>query len=418
MTSKPRPLGATTRLLHADRLGGVEHGAVHKPLHLAAAYSHPSARDLARVFQGEQPGYVYARQGNPTGAALEAKITGLEDGRGTACFSTGMAAIAAIMSALLQQGDHVVSSQFLFGNTNSLFGTLQRQGIGVSFVDATDAQAVAAAITPATRLVFVETIANPRTQVSDLAAIGRVCAERGVLYVVDGTLTTPLLLQGRAVQAGLVVHSLTKAIGGHGDAMGGSVTDTGLFDWSTFPNILPPYRKGNAAGWGLLQIRKKGLRDYGATLRPEDAHRIAAGAETLALRMPRTCDNALALARMLAARPEVQAVHYPGLEGHAQHARARELFGGHFGALLSFELAPAIDPFDFLDALELVIVSSHLADNRTLAIPVAHTIFFEMGPERRAAMGIAEGLIRLSVGIEELDDLEADFEQAFERCRR
>ena len=404
--------GITTRILHSDHVSGVEHGAVHKPMHTAAAYTQGSARDLAAVFQGDKAGYVYARQGNPTGAALEAKVTLLEDARATACFSTGMAAIAAVMMSLLRSGDHIISSQFLFGNTNSLLQTLQGIGVEISFVDATDAGQVAAARRPNTRLVFVETIANPRTQIADLAAIGALCAEHHLLYVVDNTLTTPLLLRGRDVQAGIVIHALTKGIGGHGNAMGGSVTDTGLFDWSRYPNILPAYRKGDAAGWGLLQIRKKGLRDYGATLRAEDAHRIAVGAETLALRITRACDNALQLAQWLEAQPQIARVYYPGLESHAQHQRAASLFKGGYGTLLSFELDPAIDCFDFLDALKLVIISSHLSDTRTLAIPVAHTIYWEMGPDRRKEMGIADGLVRLSVGIEDLADLQADMAQA------
>ncbi len=409
--------GLTTRLLHADRLAGVEHGAVHKPMHTAAAYSHASARELVAVFQGDKAGYVYARQGNPTGAALEAKLSLLEQARGTACFSTGMAVIAGVLVALLRAGDHIVSSQFLFGNTNSLLQTLANLGVEISFVDATDAAQVAAALRPTTRMVFVETIANPRTQVADLAGIGALCAERGLLYVVDSTLTTPVLLLGRDVQAGLVVHSLTKGIAGHGDAMGGAVCDTGLFDWSGFANIAAPYRKGEPAGWGLLQIRKRGLRDFGATLRAEDAHRISVGAETLVLRTERGCANALALARWLESRPQVAAVHYPGLASHPQHQRAAGLFKGGFGTLLSFELKPGIDCLAFLDALRLVIVSSHLSDNRTLAIPVAQTIYWEMGPERRVAMGIADGLIRLSVGIEDFVDLQSDFEQALERLR-
>ncbi|HJV59939.1 MAG TPA: cystathionine gamma-synthase family protein [Albitalea sp.] len=407
-----KPPGLTTRILHADRQGGVEHGALHKPLHIGVTFAYPSARELVSVFQGDRSGYIYARQGNPTGAALEAKISLLEEARATACFSTGMAAIASMLLALLRAGDHVVSSQFLFGNTNSLLQTLQGMGVEVSFVDATEAAQVAAALRPETRLVFVETIANPRTQVADLAGIGRLCADRGLLYVVDNTLSTPALFRPREVQAGLVVHSLTKAIGGHGDAMGGAVSDTGLFDWSGFANILPAYRKGDPAGWGMLQIRKKGLRDLGATLRAEDAHRIAAGAETLALRVERASDNALHLARWLEAQPQVRRVHYPGLASHAQHERAAALFGGRFGALMSFELRDDIDCFAFLDRLRLIVLSSHLADNRTLAIPVAHTIYWEMGAERRAAMGIREGLVRLSVGIEDVQDLQSDLAQA------
>lgn len=404
--------GITTRILHSDHIAGAEHGAVHKPMHTAAAYTQGSSRDLAAVFKGEQSGYVYARQGNPTGAALEAKINLLEDARATACFSTGMAAIAAALVSLLRGSDHIVSSAFLFGNTNSLFQTLQAMGVEVSFVDATDLKQVAAAVRPNTRIVFVETIANPRTQISDLAGIGALCAEKGLLYVVDNTLTTPVLLRGRDIQAGLVVHALTKGIGGHGNSMGGSVSDTGLFDWSKYPNILPTYKKGDAANWGILQIRKKGLRDFGATLRAEDAHRISVGAETLVLRLARACDNALQLAQWLEKQPQIARVYYPGLKSHAQHQRAADLFKGRFGTLLSFELRDGIDCFDFLDALKLVIVSSHLSDTRTLSIPVAHTIYWEMGAERRKEMGIVDGLVRLSVGIEDYADLQADFAQA------
>jgi O-acetylhomoserine (thiol)-lyase len=411
-TSAKRSYSANTRLLHADRLGGIEHGAIHKPLHVSAAFNYPTARDLVEVFQGNQAGHVYARQGNPTVNALEAKVTLLEDAKGTATFATGMAAITAVFLALLRAGDHLVCTRFLFGNTNSLMQTLQALGVAVTFVDATEADNVRAAITPATRMVFVETIANPVTQVADLEGIGRVCKEAGLLYVVDGTLTTPLLVQGRDVGAGLVVHSLSKSIGGHGNALGGAVVDTGLFDWTGYANILPPYKKGPADKWGLLQIKKKGLRDMGGTLRAEDAHRIAVGAETLGLRMRRVCDNALALAQWLEQQPQVARVHYPGLASHAQHERAARLFQGGFGPIMGFELGEGIDTLAFLDALQLVIVSSHLADNRTLAIPVAQTIYYEMGPARRAEMGISDGLIRLSVGIEDIADLIDDFARA------
>ncbi|HPA88782.1 MAG TPA: cystathionine gamma-synthase family protein [Quisquiliibacterium sp.] len=408
--------GITTTLLHADRNGVVEHGAVHKPMHAAVAYGYRASRDLAAVFQGRQPGHVYGRQGNPTTAALEAKVSMLEDAVGTVCFATGMAAIGSMMLALLRRGDHVVASRYLFGNTASLIGTLAGIGIEVTLADATDVAAVEAAVRPNTRLVFVETIANPVTQVADLEGIGALCTARGIVYVVDNTMTTPALFRPRSVGASLVVNSLTKSICGHGNALGGAVSDTSLFDWSAYPNIAAPYRKGDPAGWGLQQIRKKGLRDLGATLGAEHAHRIAVGAETLVLRMERACANALQLAQWLQAQPGVARVHYPGLDRHPQHERAMRLFRRQ-GALLSFELDAAIDCFDFLDALDLVVKSSHLGDTRTLAIPVAHTIFFEMGPEQRRQMGIAESLIRLSVGIEDYDDLQADFAQALERTR-
>lgn len=403
--------GFTTTILHSDLESPIEHYSVHKPLHVAVAYGYSDARDLARVFKGELPGYVYGRQGNPTAAALEAKITKMEDGIATVSFSTGMAAIAATFVALLRAGDHVVSSSFLFGNTNSLFGTFGTLGCEVSFVDATHVDNVAHAIRPNTRLVFVETIANPCTQVADLARIGELCAARGLLYFVDNTMTSPYLYRPKVNNAGLIINSLTKYIGGHGNALGGAVTDTGLYDWTRFPNIYDPYKTAKPGLWGLQQIRKKGLRDVGGTLAAEVAHRLATGAETLALRMERACANALQLARLLARHPKVKKVYYPGLEDHPQHKLAGELFRA-YGALLSIELAAGIDCFDFLNRLKLVISSSHLGDNRTLAIPIAHTIYWEMGPQRRAEMGIVDSLVRVSVGIEDADDLIGDFEQA------
>ncbi|HZG20255.1 MAG TPA: cystathionine gamma-synthase family protein [Herbaspirillum sp.] len=405
--------GFTTTILHSDRQKGIEHGSLHKPIHTSVTFGYKDARQLAEVFQGKQPGYRYGRQGNPTVSALEEKITKMEDGKSTICFATGMAAIGAIVQGLLREGDHVVSSAFLFGNTNSLWMTVGAQGAKVSMVDATDVKNVEAAITPNTRLVFVETIANPRTQVADLKRIGELCRQRGILYVVDNTMTSPYLFRPKTVGAGLVVNSLTKSIGGHGNALGGALTDTGEYDWTRYPHIAENYKKNPAPQWGMAQIRAKALRDFGATLGPEAAHHIAVGAETMALRQERECKNALAVAQMLEADERVAAVYYPGLESHPQHALSKELFRS-FGSLMSFELKDGIDCFDYLNRMHLAVAASNLGDTRTLVIPVAHTIFYEMGAERRASMGIAESLIRVSVGLEDTEDLVADFRQALE----
>ena len=403
--------GFVTRVLHSDLESPIEHNAVHKPMHVAMAYGYKNAREIAEVFQGKKPGFVYGRQGNPTSTALESRINKMEEGVATATFSSGMAAIVGTLLPLLRKGDHLIASRFLFSNTSSFFGTLADLGIDISFVDATDAAQVAAAIRLTTRAVFVETIANPRTQVADLERIGQLCAERGLLYIVDSTMTSPWLFQSKTVGASLVIHSLTKYISGHGNALGGSVTDTGCFDWRRFPNIHAAYKTLPLEMWGITQIRKKGLRDCGATLSPESAHRIAVGSETLGLRTDRACDNALRLAQWLEAHPAVARVYYPGLPSHPQHALATRLFKS-YGIIMSFELVDRIDCFDFLDRLQMVICSTHLADTRTLVIPVAHTIFWEMGSQARAEMGIADSLIRLSVGIEDFDDLVADFGQA------
>jgi O-acetylhomoserine (thiol)-lyase len=405
--------GFTTTILHSDRQKPIEHGSLHKPIHTSVTFGYEDSRELAAVFQGKKPGYRYGRQGNPTVSALEDKVTKMEQGLATICFSTGMAAIGAVVQALLREGDHVVSSSFLFGNTNSLWQTVGEQGVDVAFVDATDVNNVEAALTPATRLVFVETIANPRTQVADLKRIGALCKDRGILYVVDNTMTSPYLFQPKAVGASLIVNALTKSIGGHGNALGGSLTDTGLYDWTKFPNIFDTYKRYAPVQWGMAQIRAKALRDFGGTLGPEAAHHISVGSETMALRLERECANAMGVAKMLEADERVAAVYYPGLASHPQHAISTELFRA-YGSLFSFELKEGIDCFDYLNRLKLGVPASNLGDTRTLVIPVAHTIFYEMGPERRASMGIAESLIRVSVGIEDTTDLVEDFKQALE----
>ena len=403
--------GFTTKILHSDRFLEQTHGELVQPVTTSVAYGYEDSRDLAAVFQGRQKGYAYGRQSTPSLTALEQIITGMEGGTQTVCFATGMSAIGSTLLALLRQGDHMISSSFLFGNTNSLFNTISTQGIDVTFVDPTRMENVRDAIRPETRLVFVETIANPITQIADMARIGDLCEEKGLIYVVDNTTTSPVLFRPVDVKASLIINSLTKSIAGHGRALGGAVTETGRFPWQSFPNIYDNYRNRAPGEQGITQIRKKGLRDFGAALAPEAAHALAHGAETLALRMERTCHNAMTIARTLNAHDKVKTVNYPGLPGHAQHKLATELFK-NYGYLLSFELQEGIDCFDFLNRLELVISSSNLGDNRTLAIPVAHTIFYEMGAERRKSMGIPDSMIRLSVGIEDTDDLLKDFRRA------
>lgn len=417
MTEQNKTEGFTTQILHADRRKGAEHGAVHKPIHTSSQYAYEDAHELAAVFQGK-PGFSYARQGTPTTAALEAKIAIMEQARSCIVFSTGMAALAGLFTTLLKAGDHLVSSQYVFGNTNSLFGSLRQLGVEVTLVDATDLGQVRASIKRNTRMVFVETIANPGTQVADLHGIGELCRESGILYVVDSTLTSPWMMRAKDVGASLVMHSLSKHIAGQAQALGGALVDTGMFDWSCYPNILDIYRKGDSANWGMTQIRKKGLRDMGATLAAEPAHRISLGAETLALRLARACSNANALATMLEGHPDIDSVAYPGLGTHPQHERASRLFNGFYGTLLSFAPASHVDCFELLNHLKVAVLATHVGDTRTLCLPAAHTIYHEMGPEMRARMGIADNLIRVSVGIEDEADLLDDFANALSLCSK
>ena len=403
--------GFYTSNLHSDRRDNPEHGVLHKAIHPSVAYGYEDARHLAEVFQGKRAGYNYGRQLNPTVTALQNRITQMEDGLASIAFATGMAAIATTMLSLLRKGDHVVSSMFLFGNTNSFFNTLIRLGIQVTFVDATEARFVEKALQKNTRLVFVETIANPVTQVADLNAIGDLCQTKNLIYCVDNTMTSPHLFSPKKVGASLIVNSLTKYIGGHGNALGGMITDTGLYDWSNFVNIHDTYRKEKPSFWGITQIKKKGLRDIGASMSPEAAHHLAVGSETLPMRLDRACANAKTLAEFCDEHTKINHTYYPGLPDHPQHNRANQLFA-NFGAIFSIDLTDEIDCFDFLNNMDIVIASSNLGDTRTLAIPVAHTIYYEMGTERRASMGIDDSMIRFSVGVEDIEDLLEDFQKA------
>ncbi|SEN85726.1 O-acetylhomoserine (thiol)-lyase [bacterium A37T11] len=407
--------GFTTTILHSDRLLKPEFGALHQPVHHGVTWGFDDVQDLVNVFQNKAKGYAYSRQGNPTVTALEHQVTQMEQGMATVAFSTGMATITAIFVALIKSSDHVIASSYLFGNTRSIMQTLIDMGLQISFVDATSVDHVKAAYKSNTKMVFVETIANPATQIADLEAIGSFCEAHNLIYAVDNTMTSPYLFRPITVKASLVINSLTKYIGGHGAALGGSVTDTGLFNWKDFNNIAPILREQiKPQMLGITQIRKRGLRDGGGTLSPEAAQAIAIGSETLALRMERACSNAWTLAHFLEDHPAISQVYYPGLESHPQHQLAKSWFK-HFGALMSFSFKEGIDTLKCLNELKLVIKSSNLGDTRTLAIPVAQTIFFELGAERRAEMGISESMVRLSVGVEDIEDLIQDFRTALDK---
>ena len=270
-----QPYGFTTTILHSDRQKKIEHGSVHKPVHTSVTFGYQDARELAAVFQGKQPGYRYGRQGNPTvvGAGRQDHQDGRRPGHdlfrhrhgGDRRRRPGPAARGrsrGVVGLPVRQYQQPVADR------------RAPRASSVSLVDATDVAQVEAAITPQTRLVFVETIANPRTQVADLQRIGELCRARGILYVVDNTMTSPYLFRPKTVGAGLVVNALTKSIGGHGIALGGSLTDTGLYDWSAYPNIYDTYKRFAPPQWGIAQIRAKALRDFGAALGPEAAHHI------------------------------------------------------------------------------------------------------------------------------------------------
>lgn len=409
--------GFTTKLVHADRtLNQPQDGAVHQPTSNSVLFEYKDVNDLVSVFQGKKAGHVYSRSSSSSNSALQNIIADLEGGIGALTFATGMAAISAALLSLLKQGDHLIASQYLFGNTRSFVDTLQDLGIEVSLVDVTDVKQVEDAVKSNTKMVYTETIANPVTQVADLSAIGHLCKQQNLVYMVDNTMTPSYLFDANSVSASITVSSLTKYAAGHGSVLGGVLVDTGLFDWQSYDNISELYKSQPVEQWGITQIKKKGLRDMGATLAPQSAHAISIGLETLALRMQRSCANAMRLASFLHGHEKVANVYYPGLADHPQHFLAREHFNGQYGAIFSIDLVDEADSFAFLNALDLVLCATHLGDTRTLALPVAQTIFFENGEAARQSMGINDKMIRFSVGIEDIDDLVNDLEQAFQKA--
>ncbi|MBU2883272.1 cystathionine gamma-synthase family protein [Psychrosphaera sp. B3R10] len=407
--------GFTTDTVHHDRLLNPDSGAVHYPIVNSVLFGYDNPQDLVDIFQGKQAGHAYARQSTPTTDALQSLITQMEGGTSSLVFASGMAAISTLFFTLLKAGDHVVASRFLFGNTPSLLNTFKRFGIEATLVDVTDVALVEAEIKDNTKFVFTETIANPVTQIADLSAIGALCKKRNIPFVVDNTMTPSYLFKAKEVGASLITCSLTKYVSGHGTVTAGAVIETGQYNWQDFSNILDSFRHLKSEAQVMTQIKKKGLRDFGACLSSDSAQMIAVGAETMALRMDRACSNALALAEYLAQHPKIAKVYYPGLAGHPQHELAKKHFK-HFGAIVSFDPVADIDPVKLLSELTTVISATHLGDNRTLALPVAQTIFWEMGIENRQRAGISENMIRMSVGIEDEKDLIADFSNALTNC--
>ncbi len=410
MPSDP-PHRLSTQTVHADRRLGDAHGGVHFPIHPSTQFSFDRTDDLIAVFQGRRKSASYGRQGTPTTSALESKLASLDEGVGAITFATGMATISALFLTLLRAGDHLIISRHVFGNTLSLIETLEHLGIAVSRIDTREVGQVEATLRPTTRMVFVEAVANPGTQIPDLESIGALLRDRGILYVVDNTILSPALFRAASVGADLIIHSLSKSMAGHGQAMGGVLIDTGRFDWTAYPNISASYRSVDPAQQGLTQVRKKGLRDMGARLSSQEAHAISVGLETLSLRMRQVSDSALAIARFLSTHPAVARVAYPMLESHPQHERARRLFrGGSW--LIAVELRDASRSIAIIDRLHCFLKATGLGDARSLVIPMAQTIFWEAGPDKRREYDIADGLIRLSIGLEDTDDLIADLAAA------
>jgi O-acetylhomoserine (thiol)-lyase len=404
-----------TLLIH----GGLEPGpagATTVPIVQSSAFAYPTAEALEDIFRGRQAGQVYTRLGNPTTESLERRLTLLDEGLAGIVTASGMAAITTAALTILRAGDEVLSSSSIFGGTFSLFrDTLSNYGIGVRFVDPTDLAAWRAGVNERTRLLFVETIGNPRLDVPDIAAIAAIARETEIPLLVDATLSTPCLATGKALGADLVVHSTSKFINGSGSVIGGAIIDMGRFNWKSelYPHFEPFARKYGKLAFSA-RARKLVHKDLGACAAPQNSFLLTQGLETLALRMDRHCANALELAAFLQNHPKVHWVNYPGLADSPFHAVASRQFGGRFGALLTFGLADKAAAFRFINGLRLARNLANIGDAKTLVIHPASTICCDYNAAEQAIMGVSEDLIRVSVGIECAADIRADFAAALE----
>lgn len=381
------------------------------PIVQSASFSYDSASALEDVFAGRKLGHVYARISNPTVAALEERMVRLEGGLAAVALSSGMAAIVAVVETLCESGDHMVASSGLFGGTLTLFDeVLSRRGIGVTWVDVHDRGAWESACQDRTRLLFVESISNPKLDVANIPVLSALAASRGIPLVVDNTLTTPYLGSLRDMGAHVTVNCMGKYMSGTGGTIGGIAVDLGTFDWtqSTAPLVKSFVKRFGA--YGFIAAMKKGVTTHtGACLSPMNAHFIMLGMESLALRMQRHCDNALGLAVALSEHPLIESVTYPGRSDHPDADTVATWYGGRGGAIVTCQTASKANAFALIDSLALVRRASNLGDAKTLIIHPASTIYREATPERRAMAGVTDGTVRVSVGIETLRDLIDDF---------
>ncbi len=420
--------GLDTLAVHAGAVPDPSTGARITPIHLSASFVFPDSDKAAALFNLEQPGHVYSRISNPTVSVLEERIAALEQGVGAIGTASGQAALHLAIATLAGAGSHIVASRALYGGSHNLLDyTMRRFGIDTTFVAPGDPDAWRAALRPQTRLLFGETLGNPGLDVLDIGAVAEIAHSHRVPLLVDSTFTTPWLLRPIEHGADLVYHSATKFLCGHGTVIGGLLVDSGRFDYvasGRFPELTEPYAGFHGMVFAeestvapfLLRARREGLRDFGACLSPMNAFQILQGIETLPVRMARHVSNALAVAEFLAAQPQVARVRYPGLPGHPDHALARRLLPRGAGAVFSVDLkVDRAGGRRFVESLQLFSHLANVGDARSLVIHPASTTHFRMDEAALLAAGIGEGTLRLSIGLEDPDDLVADLKRALRR---
>ena len=415
-----------TLALHAGQKPDPTTGSRAVPIYQTSSYVFHSSEHAANLFALKEMGNIYTRLMNPTTDVLEQRLAALDGGVGALALASGSSAIALAILNICRCGDNIVASSALYGGTYNLFHhTFKRMGITVKFVTTSDLGAVTAAIDEHTKAIYTETIGNPKNNVDDFEALAKIAHTAGLPLIVDNTVATPALFRPIEHGADIVCYSLTKFIGGHGTSIGGAVVDAGRFDWSSgrFPEFTTPDASyhglvyhaalGNLAY--ILKMRITLLRDLGPCLSPFNSFQFLQGLETLHVRMPRHCENALKLAQYLEKHPLVSWVNYPGLPSHPDHARARHYLPAGQGAILGFGIkGGAAAGARFIDSVKLASHLANVGDAKTLVIHPATTTHQQLTAEEQLAAGVSPDYIRVSVGIEDITDIVADFAQALQ----
>ena len=423
--------GFDTLALHAGAAPDPTTGARAVPIHLTTSFVVESSDHAASLFNLERSGHVYSRISNPTNAVLEQRVAALEGGIGALTTASGQAALHLAIATLMGAGSHIVASTALYGGSqNLLHYTMRRFGIQTTFVRPGDIDGWRAAIQPNTRLLFGETVGNPGLEVLDIPTIAAIAHEAAVPLLVDSTLTSPWLMQPLTHGADLVYHSATKFLSGHGTVIGGVIVDGGSFDWDRsgkFPELTEAYdgfhqmrfSEESTVGAFLLRARREGLRDFGACMSPHTAWLILQGVETLPLRMARHMSNTEKVVQFLAAQPFVARVGHPLLESHPSHALAQRLLPRGAGSVFSFDLRGSrAQGRAFIESLKLFSHLANVGDCRSLVIHPASTTHFRMDDAALAAAGIGQGTVRLSIGLEDPDDLIDDLKRALKLAEK
>lgn len=423
--------GFDTLSLHAGAQPDPATGARAVPIHLTTSFVFESSDHAASLFNLERPGHVYSRISNPTNAVLEQRVSALEGGVGAIAVASGQAALHLSIATLMGAGSHIVASTALYGGSqNLLHYTLARFGIETTFVKPGDIDGWKAAVRPNTKLFFGETVGNPGLDVLDIPTVSAIAHEAGVPLLVDSTLTSPWLIKPFEHGADIVYHSATKFLSGHGTVIGGIVVDGGSFDWEKsgrFPELTQPYdgfhnmvfSEESTTGAFLLRARREGLRDFGACMSPHSAWLILQGIETLPLRMERHMKNTERVVQFLASHPLVSRVGHPMLESHSSYELAKKLLPRGAGSVFSFDIAGNRNQGKkFIETLKVFSHLANVGDCRSLVIHPASTTHFRMSDEALAQAGIGQGSIRLSIGLEDADDLIDDLKRALKAAEK